>query len=144
MNSEALMDPSCPWFPVKNLRLPNVKWCEEQLCSWIEEPANTWSNLGYILAGMVMWRMSAGLKSRPLRFYGPAGILVGLFSFVYHASNAFALQLFDFLGMYLFLFLLIFVNLERLGHRVIRHSLKPYLLTVTASTLVTFAVDFTS
>jgi hypothetical protein len=144
VTSEPLPDPSCPWFPLKALRLPKVKWCEEQLCSWIEEPANTWSNLGYILIGILMVRMASNLKSRPLRFYGPVGILVGFFSFVYHASNAFVLQLFDFLGMYLFVHLLIFVNLERIGFRVIRHSFGPYLATVAASTLITFAVDFTS
>jgi len=138
------LDPACPWYSVKSLRLPKVKWCEDQLCSWIEEPANTWSNLAYIVAGFLMWRLSRDLKSKPLRFYGLAGVIVGTCSFTYHAANAFYLQLFDFFGMYLFIYLLIFVNLERLGRTVIRNSFGPYFATVTASTLLTLAVDYTS
>ena len=144
MESFPNLDPSCPWYSLKSLRAPKIKWCEDQLCSWIEEPANTWSNLGYVLAGILMWRLSRDLKSKPLRFYGPAGVLVGACSFIYHASNAFVMQLFDFFGMYLFIFLLIFVNLERLGKRVIRNSFGPYFATVTSATLLTLAVDFTS
>ncbi len=144
MESLPKLDPSCPWYSLKSLRLPKVKWCEDQLCSWIEEPANTWSNLGYILAGVVMWQLSKNLKSRPLRFYGLAGVLVGSCSFIYHASNSFFLQLFDFFGMYLFIYLLIFVNLERIGRSVIRNSFGPYFATVTGSTLLTLAVDYTA
>ncbi|NDF14431.1 hypothetical protein EB061_03810 [bacterium] len=138
-----VLDPSCPWYDLRSLRLPKIKWCEEQLCSWVIEPANTWSNLGYILIGFLMMQLGKNHKSRALRLYGPAGVAVGVFSLIYHASVSFALQLFDFLGMYLFCYLLIFVNLERLGRRVIRNSLGPYLATVGTTTAVTMAVDVT-
>jgi len=138
-----VLNPSCPWYDLRSIRLPKIKWCEEQLCSWVIEPANTWSNLGYILVGFLMMWLSRSHRSRVLRLYGPAGIAVGVFSLIYHASASFVLQLFDFIGMYLFCYLLIFVNLERLGYRVIRKSLTPYFATVGITTAVTMAVDVT-
>jgi hypothetical protein len=138
-----ILDPSCPWYPLKVLRLPKVKWCEEQLCAWIEEPANAWSNLGYILLGLLMWHLGRDLKSRALKFYGPASIIVGVGSFVYHASNNFIFQIFDFFGMYVFCYLLIFINLERLGKKVIKKSFKLYWGVVLLTTFITVVADFT-
>ena len=32
----------CPWHSItETWGAPNVKWCEETLCQWISEPANT-------------------------------------------------------------------------------------------------------
>ena len=144
LNPAHLLDPSCPWYFIKILRLPQVKWCEAQVCGWIEEPANTWSNLAYILAGIAMIRMGRSLKRGDLRFFGPAGVIVGGSSWIYHASNSFILQLFDFFGMYLFCFLLIFLNLDRGGTRILRTSLKPLWAAVAGTTILTALVDFTS
>ena len=41
--------PHCPW---ANWSRPNIKWCEENLCQVITTPANTWSNLVYIIVGL--------------------------------------------------------------------------------------------
>lgn len=144
VNPAHLLDPSCPWYIFKVLRLPQVKWCEAQVCSWIEEPANTWSNLGYILAGVAMIRMGRRLMRRDLQFFGPAGVIVGVGSWIYHASNSFILQLFDFFGMYLFCYLLIFLNLDRGGIRMLRNSRKPLWVAAIATTLLTALVDLTS
>jgi hypothetical protein len=40
---------------------------------------------------------------------------VGLFSFAFHATNNFATQLLDFIGMYVLAFLLLALNLQRVG-----------------------------
>jgi hypothetical protein len=138
-----VLDPACPWYPLKKVRLPHVKWCEEQLCAWVEEPANTWSNLGYILLGVLMWRMARGLKSRCLRFYGPASVVVGVSSLVYHASNNFILQVFDFFGMYVFCYLLIMINLLRLGRWTTAHPFRRFWLWTLATTAGTVALDDT-
>jgi hypothetical protein len=70
---------------------------------------------------------------------------VGLFSGVYHASYTFLLQFFDFVGMFLFCFLVLTLNALRLGWIDSRRRL-PFFLGGTAllSALVPlgFAVGF--
>ena len=48
----APLPPGCPW---SGFTPPNVDWCEEELCAWIVNPADTWSNLAYVVLGLFMW-----------------------------------------------------------------------------------------
>jgi hypothetical protein len=106
----------CPW---SGYTPPNVDWCEEELCGWIVNPADTWSNLAYVLFGIAMWmqarRVPRSEANETLRLFGPASIIVGVCSFAYHASYTYLLQVFDFAGMFLFCFTLIAANARRLG-----------------------------
>lgn len=112
----ALLDPQCPWVPLREWGgLPNVKWCEQTLCAVVAEPANTWSNLAFIVGAVFLWRANRAESSKTLRFWTTASIWVGLTSFVYHASVAFVTQVFDFFGMYFYFVLLVLLNLIRLG-----------------------------
>lgn len=87
----------CFWDFLRDLSgPPNVKWCEERLCSLFEEPVNTWSNLAYLLVGLLLVR-KAGQRTIGILVY-----VMGLASLLYHASNSFATQFLDFLGMFLF------------------------------------------
>lgn len=115
---------SCPWQGLSEYGPPNVKWCEERLCAWISEPANTWSNLAYIfaaafitlVAGRGLLAPSSDDKSpQLLRWFAPVMAIMGACSFIYHASNVYVTQMLDFLGMYLFCFLLLGLNVVRLG-----------------------------
>ena len=56
-----------------------------------------------------------GVESSTLRRFAPAVLLVGVGSFVFHASNTHVTQLFDFLGMYLFCGMLLGINAARIG-----------------------------
>ena len=107
---------SCPWYDSAELfGAPNLKWCEASLCGWVSEPANTWSNVAYLLVALLVWlqcRRSAHLE---LRWMGPAMALMGLLSALYHASNNYLTQMFDFVGMYLLIFWLLTINLRRNG-----------------------------
>jgi hypothetical protein len=103
---------ACPW---GGFTPPNVDWCEENLCAWIVNPAGTWSNLAYFAFGA--WMLAhARRRGRPeLARFGYCSFAVGAASFAYHASYTFALQFWDFAGMFLFCFLVIATNAERLG-----------------------------
>jgi hypothetical protein len=102
----------CPW---SGWTPPNLDWCEEELCAWVTNPANTWSNLLYVALGLVMWREARRRRSRALGLFGPASIAVGVFSFAYHASYTWFLQFFDYVGMFLFCFTVLTLNARRLG-----------------------------
>lgn len=116
MNSEILRtQPGCPWYEINQAwGVPNIKWCEETLCSWISEPANTWSNLGYIAVAFFIFWSTSREKNSSMNLFGIAIFLMGLFSLVYHAANNFVLQVFDFVGMYLYTSAIIIFNLRRM------------------------------
>jgi len=132
---------TCPWAPVREWGgLPNVKWCEETLCAWVAEPANTWSNLAFIAAAGVLYVLARREQSRSLRFFAPAAAIVGISSGVYHASITFVLQVFDFFGMYCFIGLMLLLNAVRVGW-VSRERFFPWFWGgVTALTVLTVAV----
>lgn len=135
-----LLNPECPWTPLREATgLPNVKWCEETLCSWISEPANTWSNVAFLVAAAALWWLTRRETSRTTRFWAPATFWVGLTSLVYHASVAFLTQVLDFFGMYFFFGLILLLNLVRLGtlpKDKLFVSLYPLILGLTGVTVL--------
>jgi hypothetical protein len=81
--------PSCPWYPVtEKVGAPNIKWCEETLCQWVSEPANTWSNLGYmIVAVIIMYLVNKNNQDSKLKQLGPIIFFMGAMSFFYNQNN---------------------------------------------------------
>jgi len=109
--------PSCPWYEItEKTGAPNIKWCEETLCQWISEPALTWSNLGYLIVGLVV--LYLGIKNKHnahMKQFGPIIFFMGAMSFFYHQSNFYGSQILDFVGMFFFVGWAIGMNLIRLG-----------------------------
>jgi hypothetical protein len=109
------LPPGCPW---SDWTPPNVDWCEAERCALVVNPADTWSNLAYIALGIWMIVAARGSEGRAgslLSLFGPASIVVGVFSLVYHASYTWFFQFFDFVGMFVFCFAVITANALRLG-----------------------------
>jgi len=136
------LEPGCPWYALSELRLPNVDWCELQRCAWVVEPANTGSNLAYVAVGGALWLLVRRSPSAHLRFFAPAAVLVGLSSGIYHASYTFVLQILDFFAMYVFCYLLLTLNLRRLGVLDAVSWWPRYWQLVGATTALTVALDF--
>jgi hypothetical protein len=108
--------PGCPWHDLLQACGPaNLKWCEERVCSWINEPANSWSNVSYLLAAAWIAADARRRRSRPGLGFGAAVFVMGALSFLYHASNNFLTQALDFFGMYLVVFLIVATNAVRAG-----------------------------
>lgn len=111
-NFESTIQPGCPWH---NHQLyfgpPNVNWCEPTICSWINEPFNAWSNLGYLILGLVLIFKST---HRLERQFGGLVLFTGLASFIYHSTNNFFTQYFDYLGMIALLSFAISFNISRI------------------------------
>ena len=106
--------PGCYWYDAaEKVGAPNLKWCEETLCQVISEPANTWSNLAYIIVFAIMFKMTRKLNSKTLRYTPYAMLIMGLGSFFYHASNNYLSQVIDFIGMFFFVHWLIGLNFMR-------------------------------
>ncbi len=126
------LPPGCPW---STFAPPHIKYCEENLCSWIVAPSNTWSNLGYIIIGIWLWKKLAREKTGLVTLFGPAILGTGIASFAYHASYTFMFQVLDFMGMYLFSGLLLTLNLVRLNWVSRRLAIPTYAACVLAGTL---------
>jgi hypothetical protein len=109
--------PSCPWYEITASQgAPNIKWCEETLCQWISEPANTWSNLGYLMVAVAIIFISSKHKYNfKLKQFGPIVFFMGAMSFFYHQSNFYGSQVLDFVGMFFMVGWAIGMNLIRLG-----------------------------
>ena len=136
-----LTNPECTWTPLREWGgLPNVKWCEETLCGVIAEPANTWSNLAYLVIAAGLFFYTRKDQSRTLRFWAPAAFWVGTTSFAYHATVAFVTQVLDFWGMYFFFGLVLLLNLLRLGVVKADAFFKTLYVTIFSLTALTVAV----
>ena len=136
-----LTNPACPWTPLREWGgLPNVKWCEETLCSWVAEPANTWSNLAFIVAAAALWVITRRDGERTLRFWAPATFWVGFTSLAYHASVAFVTQVFDFFGMYFFFVLVLLLNVVRMGSLAARRLFPTLWALIVGLTVLTVVV----
>jgi hypothetical protein len=136
-----ISNPECVWTPLRELGgLPNVKWCEETLCSVIAEPANTWSNLAYLIVAAWLWWFTRKDESRTLRFWAPVAFWVGITSFVYHATVSFLTQVFDFWGMYFFFGLVLLLNLLRMGKLGADKVFKTLYLSIGGLTVFTVIV----
>lgn len=115
-NYPNITNPVCTWTPLREWGgLPNVKWCEETLCGVIAEPANTWSNLAYLVVAAGLFFYTRKDTSRTLRFWAPVAFWVGITSGIYHATVTFVFQVLDFWGMYFFFGLVLLLNLVRMG-----------------------------
>jgi len=100
--------------PYENLVKPTMKFCENNLCSYITAPANTWSNLAYIFVGIYLIFISRKENNLLLKLIGPLAIICGLFSGIYHATFTHFWQAFDNGAMFIFALFLIVFNLYRL------------------------------
>lgn len=108
--------PGCPWYDsLQRFGPANLKWCETRVCGWINEPYNSWSNLGYLAAGLWIVAKAGEKGSKPGRAFGFIVIAMGALSFLYHATNNFLTQRLDFLGMFLMVFFVLATNARRLG-----------------------------
>ena len=91
------------------------------MCAWVSEPANAWSNLGYLFSGglIVFFAISAHRRAQPaatsLSRLAAAIVFMGFMSFLYHASNIFPSQWLDFAGMFVMFGVVILHNLDRLS-----------------------------
>ena len=106
----------CPW---DSFRPSELLFCEASRCAWIKEPANTWSNLGYLAAGVAVLVMVGRRTERPiLRLLALVALLPALGSAFHHASGIRAAMLADYAGMFLGTGALTALNVRRwLGSR---------------------------
>ncbi len=106
------MIPACPYY--ERLATPVIKFCEPNLCAPIVQPANAWSNLAFIVVGVIILTLARHHKKNLLWWLGPIALIIGTVSFFYHASYTAIGQMLDLGSMFLFSTLLLVLNLKRI------------------------------
>jgi hypothetical protein len=140
---EMTVQKGCPWYEAQQeYGAPNVNWCEPTRCSIVNEPANTWSNLGFILFGFLLIKKLNEFKEKTLAHFGWAVIWMGILSLTYHASNNYLMQFLDFVGMYLMTSFVIAFNIQRVMGKDPRklYSVYWFLVAVNCSMFMVFDI----
>ncbi len=88
----------CPW---SSFQPANLRFCEEPLCAVVTEPANTWSNVGFFVAGWWILRLAKRAQRRDAGWLGWVAIATGAGSVAFHATSTLAGQLVDQNAMFL-------------------------------------------
>ena len=101
---------TCPW---DGFEPAAVHFCEQELCAWIEQPANTWSNLFYVIVGVVIVALAWRQGRKPLVAIGLIEIAVGFGSALFHASSTHVGEVVDIGCMYLFALYALLTNVQR-------------------------------
>ncbi|MBU6375138.1 MAG: ceramidase domain-containing protein [Bdellovibrionales bacterium] len=100
----------CPW---DFLQPATIHFCERSLCAWVTQPANAWSNIGFILAGILILRNYKGNGLTHLTWFGWISILIGLCSGFFHSTSSLFGQTIDFGSMFLLSTFMMMVNTSR-------------------------------
>src|SRR5262245_41198911 len=101
----------CPWDGFA----PAVQsFCEAPLCGWIVHPAETWSNVGFFVVGVLILRRARRAGGGPSSLLGPIAILTGVGSTLFHATGTFFGEAVDLSAMYLQSSLFIALGARRL------------------------------
>ena len=95
---------------------PDHCFCEAVRDGIVAQPANTWSNLGFVVIGLLIAhsRVPGNAMARYRRLFGYSMVVIGLGSAFYHASLTFAGQLMDVSGMYILITFALVYSLNRL------------------------------
>jgi hypothetical protein len=114
-----------------------MHFCEELTHGVLVQPANAISSLAFAVVGLYLFRLAP--RRSILRLFPISAVLVGITSFLYHASWTFFFQVFDVSSMFMLSCLLMSFNARRLG--LIKDGQLPYvytgLLAASIASLVT-------
>lgn len=96
-----------PW---GSLAPANLTFCEAALPGWIAEPANTWSNVGFVVVAIILALRRGDRVARALAI---VALFTGISSALFHASRTFAGQALDQSVMFMESALFVVWNLRR-------------------------------
>ncbi|MDD5039564.1 MAG: ceramidase domain-containing protein [Patescibacteria group bacterium] len=88
--------------------------CEPHVCATLIQPGNTWSNLGYIAVGLIIFFAGSYSKRSVLALFPWIIVLIGVGSFLNHALRTDLGQMMDIGSMMLLSSYLVLLNINRL------------------------------
>lgn len=92
-----------------------MSFCEPAVEGFVKHPADTWSNIGPIFAGL--WVLCYA-KSSLIKLMGLAAFWMGVASCIFHATDTLLGEALDLHGMYCFILMVACAHHQSLGYRV--------------------------
>jgi hypothetical protein len=105
-----LEQPGCPWV---GYELGNLVTCEESLCAWIRQPANTYSNLGLFIVAIYLFYLWKQSRRKSYFDFGLLTLFIGVSSVIAHASQIRFFGFFDYSSQFVLFAYLISFSLHR-------------------------------
>ena len=96
---------NCPW---DSFAQRTVRFCENQLCGYIVEPANAWSNIGFLIVAILIYR-----QERKLNFFAITAAYLFVGSTAFHSTGTFWGEVLDLSAMFLISGTLLTLNIKR-------------------------------
>lgn len=87
-------------------------FCEERLCALITEPANTWTNVGYLVVAILIWKCR-GSDDRNRLYFGWATFCLFVGSTLFHATSTYWGKLLDVSAMFFLSVTILSMALQR-------------------------------
>ncbi len=114
-----------------------TRFCEDPVYCFIKHPAETWTNIGPILAGLFI--LAFAKHGSKVALLGWAAIVTGVFSVLFHASGTFLGEILDIAGMFLFISTCMGLTLSRRGmideKKILAVALAGFAVGITVSYL---------
>lgn len=127
---------------LNSLEPAHAKFCEARVDGIPRYPANTYSNLAPLIAGIIIIYL-ARHRSRGLKMLGWATAYTGIASGLFHATDTFIGEVLDLSGMYLFILSCLSLQLGRIEalprSRVVLFSLGSCVLFTAISIMFIYA-----
>lgn len=122
----------CSW---NDMKPATMSFCENLVCdSWLIQPSNAISSLSFVVIGLCLLAIIKKENEKGIFYLFPiSAILVGITSFLYHASWTFFFQVFDVSSMFMLSCLLLSFNLWRLGVLRFKSLISFYIISVILS-----------
>jgi len=130
--------PACPW---QVLPPANLSFCEADVCGWITQPANSWTNVGFLIAGVIILREARRSPAGMAAWLGPIALATGLASMAAHATSTFVGQALDQSVMFLESSLFVAIGFARWRRRRTHATTVLYAGLVIASTITLVVVQ---
>jgi hypothetical protein len=124
----------CPWL---DWQPPGIQFCEALVCGWVRQPINAWSNISFMIVGIYIW-MQLKRGWSPLHLFSIAAFLVGVTSFLFHASMTFFFQFFDVSSMNMLILTCTCCNLARLKWIRPNQTTIAYIILLSLSMVITW------
>ena len=103
-------DNNCPW---SFLQYQKSEFCEEQLCSWVVQPGNTWTNIIYLIVGILILRTKNDHSKEERLIFGISTLLLFLGSGFFHMSGSHVGKMFDVSSMFLLSVAILSLSLQK-------------------------------
>lgn len=100
---------NCPW---SFLTPQHYNFCETQVCGWVNQPANTISNLGYLIVGL--WILKTKDSEKVLRlFFSFSLFALFLASTIFHGTGSHLGKMLDVSAMFVISMGILTISLNR-------------------------------